>query len=227
MVQVGVRVGVLLSGCGFLDGAEIRESVLTLLSLDRAGAEAVCLAPAISQHHVVDHAAGKPARGETRNVLAEAARIARGKIRDLASVQAEELDALILPGGYGVAKNLCNFAEAGEDAQVHPEVLRLVREMHQRGRPIGAICIAPALIAAAFREQNARPRLTLGTDNETAAKLVAMGAEHEKRTVKEVTVDRKNLLVSTPAYMFGDARVSEVAEGIDRLVREVLNLIPK
>lgn len=222
-----LRVGVLLSGCGFLDGAEIRESVLTLLSIDRAGAEAICLAPSIEQHHVIDHVAGKPVRGETRNVLTEAARIARGKIRDLASVKAEELDALILPGGYGVAKNLCNFAQAGEDTQVHPEVLRLVREVHLRGRPIGAICIAPALIAAAFREQNARPRLTIGTDNETASKLAAMGAEHEKRTVKEVTVDRKNLLVSTPAYMFGDARVSEVAEGIDRLVREVLALVPR
>lgn len=220
------KIGVLLSGCGYLDGAEIRESVLTLLSIDRAGAESICMAPNIAQRDVVDHLHAKPARGETRNVLAEAARIARGKIRDLATVKADEIDALILPGGYGVAKTLSNFAEAGEDAQVHPEVLRLVRDVAMRGRPIGAICIAPALIAAAFREQNARPRLTIGSDNATASKLLAMGAEHEKRGTREVTIDRKNLLVSTPAYM-SDAKLSDVAEGIDRLVHEVMNLIPK
>lgn len=221
------KVGVVLSGCGFLDGAEIREAVLTLLALDRAGAEAVCLAPNMDQWDVVDHVAGRPVRGERRNILLEAARIARGKVRDLATVKGDEIDALIFPGGYGLAKSLCNFAEAGEDAQVHPELLRLFREVTGRGRPIGAICIAPALVAAALRGQNARPRLTIGNDNATASKLAAMGAEHEKRGVREITVDRKNLIVSTPAYMYGEARLSEVAEGIDRLVKEVLSLIPK
>ncbi|MGH7152240.1 MAG: isoprenoid biosynthesis glyoxalase ElbB, partial [Planctomycetota bacterium] len=142
------RIGVLLSGCGVLDGSEIHEAVLTLLSLDRAGAEALCMAPDVAQREVVNHLTGAPVAGENRNCLAEAARIARGNIRDLASVKAEELDGLILPGGYGAAKNLSDFAAAGEGARAHPEVARLVLEVAKAGKPIGAICIAPATVAA-------------------------------------------------------------------------------
>ncbi len=221
-----VKVGVVLSGCGVMDGSEIHESVFTLVALDREGVEAICMAPNMEQREVFDHTQNKTTRGEKRNVLTESARIARGKIRDIATVKGDELDALIFPGGFGAVKNLSNFAEAGEDARVHPEVERLIREVAMRNRPIGAICISPALIAAALRSQNLRPRLTIGSDNDTASKLVAMGAEHEKRGVREVTVDRKNLIVSTPAYMLA-TRISETADGIKLLVKEVLNLIPK
>jgi len=220
-----VRVGVVLSGCGVMDGSEIHEAVLTLLSIDRAGAEAVFMAPNTSQREVFDHYAGKVAAGERRNVLVEAARIARGSIRDLATVRAEDVDALILPGGYGAAKNLCDFAEAGERASAHPEVARIVREVHAERKPIGAICISPATIAAIFRGSTVRPTLTIGNDEATAAKLVAMGCEHTDRAVRDVTVDREHRIVSTPAYMLA-TRISEAYDGIDKLVREVLALVP-
>src|SRR5262245_50239615 len=156
-----VKVGVVLSGCGFLDGSEIHEAVLTLLALDRAGATAVCLAPNIEQRSVVDHRSGNPAES-VRNVLEESARIARGKVRDIAQAKAAELDALVLPGGYGAAKNLCDFAVAGAKAKVDPGVLKLVREMHSAKKPIAAWCIAPALLAAALKE--AHVKLTIGDD---------------------------------------------------------------
>ena len=142
-----VRVGVLLSGCGVFDGAEIHEAVLTLLALDIAGAEIVCMAPDMDQMHVINHLSGKPVEGATRNVLVEAARIARGQIRDMAEVNVTNVDALIFPGGFGVAKNLCTFATEGPGCSVNPEVSRLVGRMHEAGKPIGFVCIAPAMAA--------------------------------------------------------------------------------
>jgi enhancing lycopene biosynthesis protein 2 len=216
------RVGVLLSGCGVYDGAEIHESVLTLLALDRADAEAVCTAPNADQLHVVDHRTGQPT-GETRNVLVEAARIARGAIRDLADVQAGDLDALILPGGFGAAKNLCDFAVAGPGARVHPEVARLLKEMLAARKPIGAICIAPAVLAAVLRDAGEGGELTIGNDADTAQALEAMGVRHVPCAVGETCVDREHGVVSTPAYMLA-GRIGEAAAGIDKLVGEVLEL---
>src|SRR5512140_2033434 len=141
------RIGVILSGCGVYDGAEIHETVLTLLALDRAGAEAVCLAPDIPQFHVVNHLTGQAAAGESRNVLVESARIARGAVRDVAGAKASEFDALVLPGGFGAAKNLSTFASKGDSCEVDPGVARLVREVHALGKPVGAMCIAPVLLA--------------------------------------------------------------------------------
>lgn len=214
------RVGVLLSGCGFLDGSEIHEAVLTMLFLDRAGAEIVCLAPDGPQQQVVDHAHRQPVPGERRDMLAEAARIARGRIRALGSVRAEDLDALILPGGFGAARNLSDFATAGAKAKAHPEVARLVQEVHAAGKPIGAICIAPAVIASVLG-RSAAPTLTIGDDAGTAAALQAMGAKHHVCPVQGFFADERNHIVSTPAYMF-DARISEVAIGIERLVQTVV-----
>lgn len=216
-----MKVGVILSGCGYLDGAEIHESVLTLLALDRAGAEAVCFAPDADQMHVVNHLTGQPVPGERRNVLIESARIARGKIQDLARARAADLDALVLPGGYGAAKNLCDFAVKGADCAVHPEVARIVSEMFQARKPVGAICIAPAILSKALGDQG--PTLTIGTDKDTAAALEKMGAVHEACPVREFVVDEKHKLVTTPAYMLAN-RISEAAEGIEKLVREVLRL---
>lgn len=220
MDRRGVRVGVILSGCGFLDGSEIHEAVLTLLALDRAGASAVCLAPDIEQASVVDHRTKKPAE-DTRNVLAESARIARGKVSDVAKAKASELDALILPGGFGAAKNLSNFASAGAQAHVDPNVARLVREMHAAKKPIGAWCIAPAVLAATLGKE--KPKLTIGDDAGTAGALEQMGAQHVTCPVKEFRVDEDLRLVTTPAYMY-DARIGEVAAGIERAVGEVLRL---
>ncbi|MHC5020964.1 MAG: isoprenoid biosynthesis glyoxalase ElbB [Planctomycetota bacterium] len=215
------KVGVVLSGCGFKDGAEIHESVATLLALAKRGAEVVCMAPN-TEFDVVDHLTGEPT-GETRNVLQESARIARGDIRDIAEVQADELDALIFPGGFGAAKNLCSFATAGADAQVNPDVVRLVRDVHNAGKPIGAICIAPAMLAAAFRGET-KATLTIGNDAGTAEALQAMGAEHKECPVTEFVVDTEQKVVSTPAYMLANT-VAEVVEGVDKTVDAVLGMV--
>jgi enhancing lycopene biosynthesis protein 2 len=217
------RIGVLLSGCGVFDGSEIHESVIALLALDRAGAEAICMAPNVSQMHVIDHLTGEPT-DETRNVLCESARIARGEIRDLAEVRSEELDGLILPGGFGAAKNLCDFALAGPEAKVHPEVARLLSGMLAAGKPIGAVCIAPAVLAAVLRDAGMGGDLTIGDDADTAAALEAMGVNHVPCTVQETCIDREHNVVSTPAYMLAGS-ISAAAEGIEKLVALVLDRV--
>ena len=215
-------IGVCLSGCGVFDGSEIFESVLTLLALDRAGAEVRCMAPNVEQLHVINHRTGAET-GETRNVLDEAARICRGEISDLADVSPEDLDALILPGGFGAAKNLCDFAVAGADAKANAEVVRLLRGMLEARKPIGAICIAPALVAAALKGTGFQPSLTIGTDEGTAANLEAMEAQHMSCPVDEFRVDEANRIVSTPAFMLAGS-ISEASVGIERLVTEVLRM---
>jgi len=215
------KVGVVLSGCGVFDGTEIHEAVITLLALDRAGATVLMAAPDV-ELDVVDHYSGK-ATGKKRNVLAESARIARGKIRPLSELAAEEIDAIILPGGFGAAKNLCDFAVKGAHATALPELARILRDMHKAKKPIGAICIAPAILAAVFGDGDSKPKITIGSDPETAVALNKMGAEHVSCPVGGIVVDEKHKLVTTPAYMLGQ-RVSEVAEGIDKLVAEVLRL---
>ncbi len=214
------RIGVLLSGCGVFDGSEIHEAVLTLLALDRAGAEIVCMAPDMEQYHVVNHLT-QEVTGERRNVLVESARIARGKIRDLAEVKAGEIDGLIMPGGFGAAKNLSDFALKGKDATVHEDVRRLLTELVEAGKPVGAICIAPAVLASALSERE--PEVTIGGDEGTAQAIEAMGGHHRTCTVDMIHCDEKNRIVSTPAYMLGPG-IKDVAEGIDNLVRKVLDL---
>ena len=215
-------VGVLLSGCGVYDGAEIHESVLTLLALDRAGATIRCLAPNVPQMHVINHRTGE-VTDERRNVLDEAARIARGEVQDVAEVQAEDLDALILPGGFGAAKNLCDFAVAGPKAQVQPDVARLLGDMLAAKKPLGVICIAPAVLAAVLRDRGEAADLTIGSDPDTAAGLEAMGVRHAPCGVEATCVDGEMRVVSTPAYMLAGG-IAEAAEGIERLVGEVLAL---
>lgn len=217
---MGARIGVVLSGCGFKDGAEIHESVLTLLAIDRGGGEAVCFAPDVNQAQVVNHLTGEPAQ-ETRNVLVESARIARGEIRDVAEANADELDALILPGGIGAATNLCTFATAGPDAEVHADVAALVRAVYDQKKPIGAICIAPGLIAKALGDK--APTLTIGNDAGTAQVIEACGAKHQDCPVDDFVVDTENRIVTTPAYMLGPG-IKDVAAGIERCVAEVLRL---
>jgi enhancing lycopene biosynthesis protein 2 len=215
------RVGVLLSGCGVQDGSEIHEAVCTMLALDRAGAEIVCLAPDREQAAVVDHLGGTPA-AERRNVLAESARIARGRIRDVAAVRPADLDALILPGGFGAAKNLSTFADDGPRAKVDPGVAALLRGMHAAGKPIGALCIAPAVVAAVLGRE-ANPELTIGTDAGTGQALEAMGARHTPAPVTDVVVDRRNRIVTTACYMLA-TRISQVMDGAEKVVRAVLEL---
>ncbi len=212
-------VGVVLSGCGFLDGSEIHEATLTLLALDQRGAKAVVLAPDMAQHHVVNHLEKTPAAG-ARNVLEESARIARGHVRPLGSVAASELDALIFPGGFGAAKNLCTWALDGVQMTVRDDVAALVRAMHAAKKPLGFICISPVLGAKVLGDG---VRLTIGDDPETAAAIEAFGGKHVARAVEELEVDHAKKVVSTPAYMF-HASIAQVHKGVDRLVGAVLEL---
>ncbi len=217
------RVAVLLSGCGVFDGSEIHEAVLTLLALDSHGAEAVCCAPNIDQRDVINHVSGQP-MPEKRNVLIEAARIARGKIEDLSRITPAVVDALIMPGGYGAAKNLCSYAVDGSRAKVHPEVSRVIYDFVQARKPIGAICIAPVVIAAVFRDtKEIIPTLTVGNDPKTVLDLSTMGADHIECSPREIIVDRKNKIVSTPAYMLAKGP-AELYIGIEKLVKEILEL---
>ena len=216
------KVGVLLSGCGFLDGAEIHEAAFTLLELDRRGANYVCCAPDVEVRQVVDHTTRKPTT-EKRNVLKEAARIARTEITDVAKVRAADLDALIIPGGFGAAKNLCGFADEGPECGVNPKVEKLIGDMLDARKPIGAICIAPALLARVAGKRGVKAKLTIGDDEGTADALRAMGCEHENCAVDECVVDKKHKIVSTPAYMLGPGPAAVYA-GIAKLVEKVLAL---
>ena len=213
-----------MSGCGVNDGAEINESVITMLALDRAGAEMVLMAPNIDQLHVINHATGEEIEGESRNVLVESARIARGEIKDIVDVTSEDIDALIFPGGFGVAKNLCDYAMAGADCSVNPDVFRLVSEVHSAEKPIGVICISPAMMGKVMEKMGEKVSLTIGNDEQTANDLTTMGAKHVTCPVQEIVVDKDKKVVSTPAYMLA-GRISEAADGIEKLVKEVIDLI--
>jgi len=215
-----MKIGVVFSGCGVQDGTEIHEAVLTLLAIDKAGHEAMCMAPADDQMHVVNHLTNE-ATQERRNILVESARIARGNIKNIKSVKASAIDALIFPGGFGAAKNLCDFAVKGPDCKAHPDVARLIQEVHAAKKPIGAICISPALIAKVFEGKGIQ--LTSGTDKETSGALQKLGARHKDCTVKEFAVDEENKIVTTPAYMLAQS-IKEAAEGIDKLVSKVIEL---
>jgi len=214
------KIGVVLAGCGVFDGAEIHEAVLTLLALSKAGAEAVCLAPDGPQAHVVNHLTGEVAEGETRNILVEAARIARGNISDLAGATADQLDGLVFPGGFGAAKNLCTFAFDGPAGEIHPEVQRLIQEMHAARKPIGFCCIAPALAAFALGDEGVE--VTIGNDADTAAGLEKLGAKHVDKPVTEAHEDPARKVVTAPAYMYGEAPIKDVAVGIEKVVNTVV-----
>ncbi|MFO7931788.1 MAG: isoprenoid biosynthesis glyoxalase ElbB [Thermodesulfobacteriota bacterium] len=214
------NVGVLLSGCGVYDGSEIHETVITLLAIERNGAETVCMAPDIPQHHVVNHLTGQTEE-ETRNVLVESARIARGEITDIKHIRTVDIDALVIPGGFGAAKNFSDFAIKGKDAEVHAEVRRLITEMADAKKPIGAMCISPAVLAKVIEDRH--PRVTIGNDLGTAEAIEAMGGTHTVCETLAIHVDNENMLVTTPAYMIGPS-ISHVAEGIEKMVKKVLEM---
>ena len=214
------KIGVVLSGCGVNDGSEIHEAVITMLELDKAGAEMVLMAPNIDQLHVINHATGEE-MDDSRNVLIESARIARGNIEDIAVVTSDNIDALILPGGFGVAKNLSDYAMAGMECSINPDVLRLSRQVHNDGKPIGVICIAPAIMAKILAGDT---ELTIGFDEQTASDIDAMGAKHVLCPVDQIVVDKEKKVVSTPAYMEAKS-IKEAASGIEKLVSEIFNMI--
>ncbi len=216
-------IAVCLSGCGFLDGAEINEAILTLLAIDQAGAQALCCAPDVPQLDVVDHRTQRPTTGERRNVLTESARIARGEIKNIVDMKADQIDALIFPGGFGAAKNLCSFATDGANCTVNPDVERLASAMLKARKPIGAICIAPAMIARIVGKLDLHPKLTIGNDRQTADAINKMGAQHCDCPVREAIVDEKHRIATTPAYMLGHGP-AEVFEGIRKTVDAILRM---
>ncbi|CAK0767972.1 low activity glyoxalase ElbB [Azospirillaceae bacterium] len=219
MVGNPIRIGVALSGCGVYDGSEIHEAVLTLLAISRHKAEAVCYAPNITQHHVVNHITGE-ATSEQRNVLIESARIARGNISDLATFQPNDVDALIFPGGFGAAKNLSSFAFQGADCSVEPSVEAAIRAMVAAKKPVGALCIAPAVLAKVLGDVE----VTIGQCADTAQAIEKMGARHKATRQTEVTIDSRHRVVTTPCYML-ESSVAQIAEGADNVVRALIDLI--
>lgn len=216
-------VGVVLSGCGVFDGSEIHEAVLTLYFLRREGAQALFMAPDRNQLHVINHLTGEEIVGEKRNVLVESARIARGEIQDVRDVHEDQIEALIFPGGFGAAKNLCDFALKGEECSVDDEVARLVREMREVNKPIGSICIAPALLARILGDRDGA-NLTIGTDRDTAEKIESMGSTHVDCPVDDFIVDEEKNIVTTPAYMLAQD-IMETAAGIEKLVVKIVSMI--
>ena len=214
------KIAVILSGCGVFDGAEIHESTLLLLALDQANIEYQCIAPDVEQLHVVNHISGQPMENESRNVLIEAARISRGNVLNVVDANATDYDGVIVPGGFGAAKNLSDFAVSGADMAMNADIKGFLQALHRQNKPIGLICIAPVMAPLIF---GAGVECTIGKDLETAAMITAMGGKHVECAVTDIVVDEANKLVTTPAYMLAE-RISEAAEGINKLVKKVLAL---
>ena len=217
-----LNVGVLLSGCGVFDGAEIHESTLALLELDRQGANVICIAPDRPQREVVDHLTRK-AVVASRNMLLESARITRGHIRPLSGLSIDDIDALVIPGGWGVGKSLCSYLIEGVDCTVDNDVALLINSLLDAEKPIGAICLAAVLVARVAGTRGLKPRLTIGSNEKVAADLAAMGAENVVCDETGIVVDASVKLVSTPAYMCA-TRISQVAFGMEKLVARLLEL---
>ncbi|MBI2240923.1 MAG: isoprenoid biosynthesis glyoxalase ElbB [Magnetospirillum gryphiswaldense] len=213
------KFAVVLSGCGVYDGAEIHEAVLTLLAVDRAGATYQCFAPDVAQMHVVNHLTGQPT-DESRNVLVEAARIARGAIKPLSELRAADFDAVLFPGGFGAAKNLCTFAVAGPDCSVNPDAEAAIKAFHAAGKPIGALCISPALVAKVL----GRVTVTIGSDADTAQAVEKTGATHVVASHGQTVVDAANKVVTTPCYML-DATIGQIDDGARAVVADILKML--
>jgi len=216
-----MKAAVVLAGCGVFDGAEIHEAVMTLYAIDRMGGTYQVFAPNVKQHHVINHVTGE-AMNEARNVLTEAARIARGKIKALTEYRVADFDALIFPGGFGVAKNLCTYAVDGTDCHVDRVVEAAIRDTHRAGKPIGALCISPVLITRVLGNVT----VTIGDDPSTAKDIAAMGGRHEVKRHGEVSVDIKNRIVTAPAYML-NANITDIARDAEAVIKAIMEMVGK
>ncbi len=213
------KFAVVLSGCGVYDGAEIHEATLTLLAIARAGATYQCFAPDMKQYHVINHITGEE-MNEERNVLIESARIARGNIKPLSEYDAKEFDALIFPGGFGAAKNLSTVAFKGADATVIPEVEKAIEQTVELKKPIGALCISPAILAKVLKDVS----VTIGKDKGTAEAIEAMGAKHVETNHGDVVFDENKLVFTTPCYML-DATITDIDDGATNVVNEMMKVM--
>jgi enhancing lycopene biosynthesis protein 2 len=217
--MVQKRFAVILAGCGVYDGSEIHEAVSTLLAIDKLGMSYQCFAPDIIQHHVINHLTGQVEK-ETRNVLIESARIARGNVKRINLFDPDDFDALIIPGGFGVAKNLCSFAFDGADCLVNTETGNAILSAYHSGLPIGALCISPAIVAKVLE----KGLLTIGNDSSTAKAIEKMGATHQISSGDDIVLDKKNKLVTSPCYML-DSPISLIASGAEKVIRALLKLM--
>ena len=213
------KIAIVLSGCGVYDGTEIHEATMSMLAADQAGAQYELFAPDIDQHHVINHLTGKPGE-ETRNVLVESARIARGKIRNLKEFNAAEFDALLFPGGFGAAKNLSDYAFKGSEMKINADAENAISSMHAAGKPIGALCIAPVLLAKVIGGCT----VTIGNDKDSAMHIAQMNSNHTIANATGIVIDEKNKLVTTPCYMLG-TRISEIYEGAGKVVGALMKMM--
>ncbi len=226
-----MKIGVLLSGCGVYDGAEIQETVLTLLALDEAGAEAVCLAVNKNQHHVINHLSGEE-MPESRNMMVEAARIARGAVHDLSTFDVSNLDALVIPGGFGSAKNFSTWAFDGPNGSILPEIKKIIQQFISDKKPIAALCVSPVLMALALGDSELHPTMTLGSNLEKSpydiqaftAGMEQKGVSSEMKTIREISVDEKLKIVSAPCYMM-EASIVEIRNNISQAIKALIQLI--
>ena len=225
------KIGVLLSGSGVYDGSEIHESVFTLLAIDENKGEAVCIAPNIDQHHVVNHLSGDE-MNEKRNVLVEAARIARGAVTDLAEMSSDGLDALVVPGGFGAAKNLTKWAFNGPDGEINADVKRFIVDMVHNRKPVVGLCMGPTVIAKALEEAGLNQRLTVGTTEEESpyeidaisAGMEKVGTVSEMKTIKEISIDAKNGIISAPCYMM-EGSITDVRNNVKQAIDQLFEML--
>jgi len=215
------KIGVLLSGCGVFDGSEIHEATLTLYFLDREKVDIIPIAPDKDQLHVINHNTNDEMQ-ETRNVRTESARIARGEVKKLSSISVGDIDALIIPGGFGAAKNLIDYAVKGRECTIDSDVKNLIKQIIQSKKPLGAMCIAPVVVAVALKETDIHPVLTIGSDDSTASDIEFFNAKHTKCSVDQIAIDKENRIVSTPAYMLGSG-IADIGKGIEKLVSKIIN----
>lgn len=226
-----MKIGVLLSGCGVYDGAEIQETVFALLAIEELGAEAVCLSVNKNQHHVVNHLTGEEMH-ESRNMLVEAARIARGAVHDLSTFDVSTLDALVIPGGFGSAKNFTTWAFEGPNGSILPEIKELIQQCISDKKPIAALCVSPVIVALALNQSDLQATLTLGSNlekspyeiNAFSSGLSQTGVQVEMKTIREISIDEKLKIVSAPCYMM-DASIVEIRTNIQQAMQALIQLI--
>jgi len=227
-----MKIGVLLSGCGVYDGAEIQEAILAMLAIEEIGGTVVALSVNKNQHHVVNHITGEEQVGETRNMMVEAARISRGKITEISALNPADIDGLIIPGGFGSAKNFTDWAFKGSEGTILPEVKLLLVNLVNIGKPIVALCVSPILVSKAFEGSQVHPELTIGTSNEASpydigefeSGLRACGSETISKSVREIQIDKKNKIITAPCYMM-EASMLEVRKNIQQAVSVMRDLL--
>ena len=216
---MGQKIAVVLSGCGFKDGAEVTEAVSSLIALGQQGLDYKCFAPELkvrAVNHIDDSAQAE------RCLRQEATRITRVEAQPLSQLEAQNFAALVLPGGFGVAKHLCNFAQEGAKASVQPTIKNIIEQFYKAEKPILALCIAPALVACVLGSKGVA--LTIGRDTATAEQIQATGARHIECDVNDFVSDREHRIISSPAYMYGEARPAQVFEGIQKAVQELAGM---